>query len=89
MAEGSEVDGVRIKRRYAFIRKGSAPTKRMNVYVAEDSWSKADQMAGPVSLSAFVDELIQREYRRREKRMEMVLSVDSTCTSNGAVGNSA
>jgi hypothetical protein len=65
----------------------------MNVYLTWDAYDKADQMAAETTLSAFYEELVQREWRRREKRAEkelaLVLAVDSVCMENGAVSHSA
>lgn len=71
-------------------RKNPGSLHRMNVYLTWDAYDKADQMASETTLSAFYEELVQREWRRREKRAEkelaLVLATDSalSCTENGA-----
>lgn len=46
-------------------------TKPVNVMVTADARDKLDKMAGPDSLAYMVEELIDREYSRREKRMKL------------------
>jgi hypothetical protein len=74
-------------------RQNPGSLHRMNVYLTWDAYDKADQMAAETTLSAFYEELVQREWRRREKRAEkelaLVLAVDSVCMENGAVSHSA
>ncbi len=53
-------------------RKFLEPTRRLHVLLEEAVYNKLKRMAGPQSLGAFVDEMVKREYRRREKRMVQV-----------------
>lgn len=45
--------------------------KPVNVLVSKDARDKLDRMAGPESLAYMVEELIDREYSRREKRLKL------------------
>lgn len=74
------------RRAYAISRKGRDETQRLNAYLTKDAYDKADRMAGPMALSLFIEELVQREYRRREKRV--VLQSENACTISGAMQNS-
>lgn len=69
-------------------RQNPGSLHRMNVYLTWDAYDKADQMAAETTLSAWFEELVQREWRRREKRAEkelaLVSAADSVCIENGA-----
>lgn len=79
-----------LNQRRRYVRRRSpreeADLHRMNVYIAKGSWQKADLMAGGSSLGMFVQELIEREYGRRERRMvqqvENPLKPEETVTSS-------
>ena len=71
------------RRRYIRSRKAVEPMHRMNVYIEVSAWKKADMMAGGLSLGAFVQELINREWCRREKRM--VQQQESSLITNTTV----
>lgn len=43
--------------------------KRLHCWISEDTRNKLEDMSGQESLGWFVEELVQREYRRRERKM--------------------
>ena len=43
--------------------------KPLTLQITEEAREKLDRIAGPESLAATVEELVVREYRRREKRL--------------------
>lgn len=53
-------------------RKLVGPVKSLTVVVAAATKEKLDRIAGPVSLGATVETLIEREYARRERKSQQV-----------------
>lgn len=50
-------------------RKLQGPMKPVNVLVTVETREKLDRIAGPASLGATVEILIEREYARRERKL--------------------
>jgi len=59
--------------RFSRKRKLSADMKQIHVNITTDAHDMLDKIAGPESLGATVEELIVREYRRRERRLTLQL----------------
>jgi hypothetical protein len=55
--------------RFSRKRKFQGPTKIVHVEVTEHARAMLDRIAGIESLGATVEELIVREYRRRERKL--------------------
>lgn len=53
--------------------------KPLTIKVTPEAREKLDKMAGPESLAYTVEQLIEREYRRRERRMESQQVADISC----------
>lgn len=51
-------------------RRLSSDMKAINVHVTTDARDMLDRIAGPDSLGATLEELIVREYRRRERQQQ-------------------
>lgn len=50
-------------------RKLQGPMKQIMVVVRQEVREKLDRIAGPASLGATMETLIEREYARRERKM--------------------
>lgn len=61
--------------RYSKKRKLSGPMKAVNVMVTVEAREKLDRIAGPASLGATVETMIEREYSKRMKRLSVSLQV--------------
>ena len=57
--------------RYSRKRKLHEDSKAVHVIVSDEAKEKLDRMAGQDSLGWMVEELIIREWRRREKRLTL------------------
>jgi len=57
--------------RYSRKRKLHDDSKAVHVIVSDEAKEKLDRMAGQDSLGWMVEELILREWRRREKRLTL------------------
>jgi hypothetical protein len=73
--------------RFSRKRKLSPDFKSVNVYVSNEARDMLERIAGPDSLGATVEELIVREYRRRERKLTQQVQ-DFICTKNDAVASS-
>jgi hypothetical protein len=65
-------------------RKFTGPVYHLNYIIQEEAHTKLRQMVGSGHIGSFMEELILREYRRREKRAERELH-EGVCTSSCAV----
>jgi hypothetical protein len=70
--------------RFSRKRKLQGPTKIVHVHVTEQAKSMLDRIAGIDSLGATVEELIVREYRRRERKLTQQVQ-DSTLSTGKLV----
>lgn len=73
--------------RFSRRRKLAADVTKITVTITVDAHEMLDRIAGQDSLAATVEELIIREYRRREKRLSMALE-NSCCPDLSAMQNS-
>lgn len=66
--------------RFSKRRKITEPMARLNLYIPETTREKLDRIAGPHALGHAVEALIEREDRRREKKLaNSATNVESSC----------
>lgn len=53
--------------------------KAKTLNLSDEAWEKLDKMAGPESLASTTEELIKREYLRRERKMLSQQVQESSC----------
>jgi hypothetical protein len=69
----ARIDGTRqeVRLKASPKRKFTGPTYHLNYVVQEEAHVKLRKMVGSAHIGSFMEELIIREYRRRERRQQL------------------